>query len=237
MKEFINEQISKKGYVVLKNPELQTDEEIIDYYTNLNKTLGKIQEADQNKYENIRDNVWVDIKYNIQEPSIKPWNSNYSIKLHTDNTISPNYANLTQLVCLTPSPYSGHTCLIRNIDVIEIMKFLDVYENNNLFNKILDFEVNYKINSPAKKILTFKNNEPIFCFNYTQAMKSENNNEQIKIITEFDNFLHEKIMMSSLMDEIKLNRGDALIFNDEKVIHGRRSIIGNRHYIKCGILT
>jgi len=38
------------------------------------------------------------------------------------------------------------------------------------------------------------------------------------------------------MTEIKLDRGDALIFNDEDMIHGRRSILGDRHYIKCSIL-
>lgn len=37
------------------------------------------------------------------------------------------------------------------------------------------------------------------------------------------------------MDEIKLNRGDALIFNDELVMHGRRSFMGTRHYKKTGI--
>ena len=37
------------------------------------------------------------------------------------------------------------------------------------------------------------------------------------------------------MDEVKLNRGDALIFNDEKVLHGRRSFLGTRHYKKTSI--
>ena len=37
------------------------------------------------------------------------------------------------------------------------------------------------------------------------------------------------------MNEVKLNRGDAIIFNDELVLHGRKSFIGTRHYIKTGI--
>ena len=37
------------------------------------------------------------------------------------------------------------------------------------------------------------------------------------------------------MDEIILNRGDAIIFNDELVLHGRRSFIGTRFYKKTGI--
>jgi alpha-ketoglutarate-dependent taurine dioxygenase len=42
-------------------------------------------------------------------------------------------------------------------------------------------------------------------------------------------------MLSNLMNEVNLNRGDALIFNDELVMHGRKSFIGTRHYIKTGI--
>ena len=42
-------------------------------------------------------------------------------------------------------------------------------------------------------------------------------------------------MHSNLMNEVKLNRGDAIIFNDELVLHGRKSFIGTRHYIKTGI--
>jgi hypothetical protein len=59
-------------------------------------------------------------------------------------------------------------------------------------------------------------------------------NENKEIIEEFDIFL-QKITHSSLMTEIKLERGDALIFDDSRFLHGRRSIIGSRHYLKCGI--
>jgi len=75
----------------------------------------------------------------------------------------------------------------------------------------------------------------VFNFNYFPAKRALNSEEDYKLIEEFNSFLEEKIMHSNLMNEYKLNKGDAIIFNDELVMHGRRSFIGTRHYIKCGI--
>jgi alpha-ketoglutarate-dependent taurine dioxygenase len=224
------EELKNNGYVVLHCSEI-TDDGIMEYYMNLNKSMGDVQPADYNKYDNIR-NEWVDVKYDIEYPSDKPWNSNNYVKLHTDNTITPHYANLTQLVCLKPAQYGGSTCLIPNKEVVDILKYHDEYVSGNLYQKILDFEINF----PTKrKILQIKNGEYIFCFNSTQAMKSENTEESRQIIIDFDFFLQK--IMSNPMIEIKLNRGDALIFDDEKFLHGRRSFFGSRHLVKCGILT
>ena len=217
--------LTKDGYVIVQSHK-KTDDEIIHYFTEFNKKLGCVQLADTKKYDDITDNIWVNIKYDINFPSNKPWNSNTFIKLHTDNTNTN--ADLTELICLTPSQYSGHTCLIKNEKVVELIKFLDDYENNNLFERILNCEINFPT---TRKILEIKE-RPIFCFNYTQAMKF--NNEKEDIIKEFDDFL-QKITLSNLMTEIKLERGDALIFDDSRFLHGRRSIIGSRHYLKCGI--
>ena len=128
-------------------------------------------------------------------------------------------------------------------DVFNIIKYLDEYENKTLYEDILNFEINLSSRNINKKILQVLKDEVnniesnIFNFNYLQATLGDNNNKQKKVIEDFDYFLQNKIMLSNLMTEIKLKRGEALIFNDEKMIHGRRSIIGERYYLKCGILV
>jgi alpha-ketoglutarate-dependent taurine dioxygenase len=223
-----------------------SDEEIKDYYLTLNKYIGKVQPVDVCKYTDYYDNdVWVDIKYNKELKSDKPWKSADNLKLHTDNTLTNelNYGNITQLVCLEPSKYSGHTTFISNKEVVNIIRYLDEYEKNNLYKSILNFEIKLSTRNISRKILQVKtdsiNNEEssVFNFNYVQAILGDNNDEQKKVIEEFDNFLQNKIMLSNLMTEIKLKRGESIIFNDEKVLHGRRSVIGSRHYIKCSILV
>lgn len=250
----IKEYFAKGGdYIVIKNVNNlsnHTDFEIIDYYNKLNVLIGIVRKLDVGKYtDNQSDDIWVDVKYDYTSKNDKPWLSNTHLIMHTDNTLSDvsNYANLTELVCLQPSEFSGHTTLINNKLLVKLIKYVDKYENNNLFQKILDLQVNFSSISKKetrRKIVEIvevdesndESNEYIFCFNSVQGLKANNDDNQKSIITEFGKFLQEKIMISNLMDEIKLERGDALIFNDEKIMHGRRSVIGARHYKKCHIL-
>jgi len=230
MEKLVEELIEelKGGYAIVHAD--GTDDEIINFYETLNSHIGVVQKADDLKYTNIINDVWVNIKYDSE--SEKPWETDDILKLHTDN--SRNYANLTQLVCLEAAPFSGHTTLIKNERVVELIKFWDSYKKTNLFDKILNLEVTFP--EFIGPILRIENGKYIFCFNHAKLMKTELDEEKRKIICELDDFLHNKIFLSNLMTEIKLDRGDALIFNDEDMIHGRRSILGDRHYIKCSIL-
>lgn len=227
--EEAKKKLKDDGYVILHTN--GTDDEIIDYYQNINTQFGIVQKADTIKYTSIKNDVWVNIKYDGAE-SDKPWETDNILKLHTDN--SRNYANLSELVCLQPAPFSGHTTFIKNERVVELIKFWDSYKKTNLFDKILNLEVTFP--EFILPILRIENGNYIFCFNYTKLMKSEFDEEKRKIISEFDDFLYNKIFLSNLMTEIRLERGDSLIFNDERVLHGRRSILGDRHYIRCSIL-
>jgi len=223
------EEIKLNGYTIIHTN--GSDEEIIDYYENFNKKIGVAQKADDLKYTNIINDVWVNVKYDGTN-SDQPWNTDNFLKLHTDN--SRNYANLTELVCIQPAQYSGHTTLINNNLVVELIKFWDIYKNTNLFDKIFNCEVTFP--EFTRPILRVENGNYVFCFNHTKLMKSETDEEKRKIICELDDFLYNKIFLSNLMTEIKLERGDALIFDDERMLHGRRSILGDRHYMKCNIL-
>jgi alpha-ketoglutarate-dependent taurine dioxygenase len=122
---------------------------------------------------------------------------------------------------------------------VELIKFVDKHTKSNLFNEIFNREIYHGAgNSVLKRnILEYNEefNQYIFCYNYFPASRGNNSDENNVIINKLNCFLEEKIMLSNLMDEIKLNRGDALIFNDELVMHGRKSFMGTRHYIKTGI--
>lgn len=238
--------LNKCNYIIIQNDKYlkNNEEDIRHFYELLNTKIGIIRNVDKTKYtDENQDNYWVDIKYKFNSTQIQPWKSNEHLKLHTDNTISTNltYAQITELVCIDPCKYSGLTTIINNNYVIEIMKYVDENTNDNLFDLIYNREIYYTSDCKThikKTILQYdnENNNYIFSFNHTQAIKSDKNTLfEINIINKLNLFLEEKIMHSNLMDEIKLNTGDALLFNDELVIHGRRSVISNRHYKKCSI--
>jgi alpha-ketoglutarate-dependent taurine dioxygenase len=231
-------------YIIVKNTNITNLDNIISFYNELNHLIGKTIPIDleENTY-NPTNKYWTDVKYDYSSDQKQFWRSSNHQNLHTDNSFAENkfYANLTELLCIKPVEFSGHTTIIDNEKVVELIKYLDKNTNNNLFEKIYNREIYFSINSDfqiKKKILTYDENKQkyIFNFNYYPASRANNTDENKKIIEELHLFLEEKIMNSyGLMDEIKLNFGDIIIFNDELVLHGRRSFIGTRHYKKCGL--
>ena len=236
--------IEKGNFVIIKNYNYLSDQEIIKIYDNLNSIIGKKIPIDlvKDTYE-LTDNYWADVKYTYDSDEKQFWRSSNHQNLHTDNTFcdKEHYANLSELVCLKPVEYSGNTVIIPNNKLVDIIKFVDKHVGSNLYNEILDLDIYYNSRNnlySKRKILTYDkiNNQYIFCFNYFPANRGKNLEDEMNIVNKLNNFLEEKLMLSSdIMYEIKLNRGDALIFNDELVMHGRKSFIGTRHYIKTGI--
>ena len=231
-------------FIVIKNNYfLNEEKEIMDYFNKLSILLGEIKMVDKKKYsDQDQDDYWVDIKYSLNSQSVynsstkQPWKSNEQLNLHTDNTLSNNhnFANITELVCIKPSKYSGETVIISNNKIIELMKYLDEINNTDLYDRLLKTCVYHK--STEKKICIKNDNTYTFNFNITQILNSQfNNKENVEISKDFSNLL-ENIMKSTLIQEIRLEKGDSLLFNDMLVMHGRKYVFGERLYKKCSIL-
>jgi hypothetical protein len=228
---------------VIRNYNNFSNDEIKRFYEKLNLNIGNMAPIDLEKDTySPTGKFWSDVKYDYNSDEKQFWRSSNHQNLHTDNSFSYDkyYATLTQLVCLKPVEYSGNTAVISNETIVELLHFLRNKTDSTLFDRLLNKNINFSCNSTLqikKPILLFNSekNKYVFNFNYFPAKRAINTEENYKLIEEFNNFLEEKIMHSNLMNEYKLNRGDAIIFNDELVMHGRRSFIGTRHYIKCGI--
>ena len=232
------------NYIIIKNYNIQSDDEIMVTYNTLNNIIGRNVPIDLEKDTyNPTQRFWANVKYDYDSDEKQFWRSSNHQDLHTDNTFANDklYANLTELVCIKPVEYSGHTTIISNEKIINLIKFIDSKTNKNLFEKLLNKELYFSCSEKEqvkKKVLTYnyEKDKYIFNFNYYPAIRAKNTIEDKLLIEDFHQFLEEKIMNSNgLMDEIILNRGDAIIFNDELVLHGRRSFIGTRFYKKTGI--
>lgn len=237
--EIKNAFVNNYEFVVIKNNSILMEEnEIMNYYNNLNNLLGEIKLVDKNKYDDEKQHdYWVDVEYNFHSENIlQPWKSNEQLILHTDNTLSDNlkFANITELVCIQPCDYSGETVIISNSAIIELIKYLDTKNNTNLYYNLINTKIYHKL---VEKNICIKNNDTYtFNFNITQILKSSlNTNDDLDTANHFQKIL-ENIMKSSLCNLIKLEKGDALLFDDTLVMHGRKYVFGERLYKKCGIL-
>ena len=237
----VKQKLQQYSYVILRNDVLSNEESIMNFYSSMNESIGIVRELDRDKYNDEVDDYWVRVEYqsnNIKtnDSLYKPWKSNQNLSLHTDNTLtdSMTFADITELVCIQPSKYSGETVFIDNNKIIEIVKYMDSINGTNLFNDILNTKIYHK---HVQKSICYNNdtNEYTFNFNITQIIKSTMNDAiSLDTAKKFAALL-ENIMNSSLIDEVRLNNGDAILFNDTRCMHGRRFIFGDRLYKKCSI--
>jgi hypothetical protein len=232
-------------FIIIKSNSILIGEtEIMNYYNKLNNLIGEVKLVDKNKYNDTnQDDYWVDVEYNFKYKNVdnlenksQPWKSNEQLMLHTDNTLSNNlnFANITELVCIQQCDYSGETVVISNSKIIELIKYLDVKNNTKLYDDLINTRIYHK--SIEKNICIKNNDTHTFNFNITQILKSELNTcDNLTVANNFSKIL-ENIMKSSLVNLIKLEKGDALLFNDGLVMHGRKYVFGERLYKKCSIL-
>jgi hypothetical protein len=196
--------------------------------------MGIMVKSNKEKYDT--DDFWVDILVDSY-CNKDPWKSDENMKLHTDNCINNEGAVFSELICISPSVCSGETFIISNNDIVKIMKKVDEFNGTNLYDSILNKMIYHtydNVHIVKKPILLVEGENYSINFNYHQAKKCINNSEEDQaIIDELDYFLDKYIVNSELMTIIKLEQGDSLIFNDTKVMHGRRSIIGRRHLKRC----
>jgi hypothetical protein len=232
-------------FIIIKNNSILSQEnEIMNYYNKLNNLLGEVKLVDKNKYNDTnQDDYWVDVEYNLQskngnttETNLQPWKSNEQLMLHTDNTLTDksNFANVTELVCIKQCDYSGETVIISNNKIIELIKYLDVKNDTQLYDNLIKTKIYHK---SIEKNICIKNKDTYtFNFNITQILKSDlNTYDNLTVANNFLKIL-ENIMKSSLVNLIKLEKGDALLFNDTLVMHGRKYVFGERLYKKGSIL-
>ena len=88
--------------------------------------------------------------------------------------------------------------------------------------------------SRKDKIIKYENNQPLLCWNYYRV--SQENTDEVKQMCEkFQNFWQIKIIAGGLTQGIILERGEAVFFHDDLVLHGRNAFYGDRLLLKGGL--
>ena len=98
------------SYVVIRNYDNLTDNEIINLYETLNKIIGEMIPIDLNENTYVPTmKYWSNVKYEYGFYEKQFWRSSNHQNLHTDNTFASkeSYANLTELVLHGRSSFIG----------------------------------------------------------------------------------------------------------------------------------
>ena len=203
-------------------------------FGNFHKLAEDARIKDRNKQKTY--DIWMEVRY---DPKIKNAyrHSSNAQPLHTDGSYIPSYPSSTLMCCEQNTSQKGETTFIDAKKIAEILK----KNNLNLFNKINNRILPHE-RSGEKRIspILKKISQEVWEVNwnyYCVSLKIDD--EEKKIKEEFHEFLKNDLDIRKNIIELKMNRGDALIWKDQEVLHGRNSFIAEkdsaRFIWKCAV--
>lgn len=175
---------------------------------NFCKQIGKPIEEPQILQHLLADKYIFDVKINNSQ--ISTWAStNSNMDCHTDGSYITNVPDIVVLLCVKPALRGGETLLISvdtlysKLTPIEVMKLQHIH---------------FPFRGHFFPILTKSQNE--FFIRYSRMIIEATPNS---IKANIDSNLLDKIdaIIAEYQNTIKLEKGDCLILNNKKILHGR----------------
>ena len=148
--------------------------------------------------------------------------------LHSDYAYFPvnNSPDWVLMYCLKPSEFGGTT---RFLSAFTLRQIMEKY-NPELLEK-LSIEVTWSYVGANGDELHKKSilKEDRINWNYWQIKPELNDEKVINIRNDFFEFLENVVTDGSIYDFSKVwKRGDVIIWNDKKMLHGRDAFLGDR---------
>lgn len=212
-----------------------SEEQIRDFYKSIAGKAGSfVRRNEDHKNGNVVncDDEWIDIVFEEDKKKESFRFSDIYQPLHTDGAYVDHHLDLNFLCCIQQAEIGGDTIFVDANDIFSIMK---KYEND-LFSEVCKFDVLFDKGTQQKKqskIISF-NQDVLLNWNYYRVSKN-NDKKIIELCEAFHLFLEQKIVRAGLCKSIKIKKGDAVFFFDQKVLHGRNSFFGQRKLIKGGL--
>ncbi|MCB0512779.1 MAG: TauD/TfdA family dioxygenase [Bacteroidetes bacterium] len=217
----------------VKKPNLP-ESDLESFYKGLAQTAGFpiIYEEDPVTGE-IRPNHWTKIEYikGHEESSYK--HSNHAQPLHTDYGYFSFEIYCAFFYCVEQAEFGGATTFF---DVDLLVQILNEI-NPDLFDKLLKTKIHFgryenTIAQNSDYILQKDSLGWKINWNYFRALEDKNHRD---LVLEFKDFLDTNIERSGELLPLKLQKGEAVFFQDRRILHGRNSFIGNRQLNKGAI--
>jgi len=195
--------------------------------------LGEVVNVDEDiKTGNAKSHErWTDIRYD-KDKDFTFRHANSRQPLHTDAAYVNFDLEVNFFFCVENAEIGGATTFIDSDDLCYI---LGKYEPA-LFEKLKTLEVSFgkgeDQNKKSRIIDTDKRGVKLN-WNYFRVTP-DNPKEVLEMCEEFHKVLENKIVGGGLLTAVYLKPGEAALFQDDRILHGRNSFYGNRTLIKGG---
>lgn len=179
--------------------------------------------------------IWTEVRYDARHPDAYRHSANAQ-PLHTDGSYIPAYPNATLMTCVANAGEGGETTFIDAIDVAHALQT----ENASLFTALVAEPLPHARSGDrrSEKVIEFQDDGVYVNWNY-YCVDADIDGARREIVEDFFNYLATSQDIKSKTHAIKLAPGDAVVWKDRRVLHGRNSFIAHseseRFLWKCAI--
>ena len=207
---------------------------IQEFYTNLSDSIGEIFNEDEDILTGERkDNRWIDISY---DPDLQDRyrSSNTRQPLHTDDSYVElgDEKSLQFFFCESRAAFGGATTFFDLPDLVACMKSDG---EDELLNRLLTTIVHFDKagNKKIRKIVDQDEKGYLANWNYYCIDKENNTPEALALCEDFHAFLESRIIQAGLVMPVQLEKGDAVFFHDDRILHGRNAYFATQKGERC----
>lgn len=242
----LDETIQNVKEAVLNNrvvhlADFKEDLPVHEFYSRLSETIGKIHAADEDIATGQQTgNRWIDITYDPQIPD-RYRSSNTRQPLHTDDSyVELNGEEAVNFFyCASRAKIGGATTFFELKELVECLK-LD--GEDKLLAELMSTDVVHEKGGSRKvrKIIDQDAEGYLANYNYYCISREENTADVLDMIERFQNFMETRVHNAGLVMPLQLEKGEAVFFHDDRVVHGRNAFFaafpGQRSLIKGKII-
>lgn len=201
---------------------------LFGFYEKIASMLGEFVYMDEDLVTgNKNGSKWTNIVY---DPKVKDSyrHSCTGQPLHTDGSYEAHAPNISFFFCLNARQDGGNTIFIDSTVIYNLLLTREPELLEQLKKPMKFFKGN---DSKTKPVISSDDKGFVLNWNYYRVDKTETT-ERFKVFLD-------KVVESGLCLSVKLDPGDALFFQDERLLHGRTPFFaqsyGDRWLVKGGL--
>ncbi len=218
-------------YKVVHLKNVPPDTDLMNFYTNFIQSSGQlIRRGEDFKDKKFVPDQWLDVRYDPNQANTYR-HSNTPQPLHTDGAYIVDFDfEIVFLFCTQRATHGGATTFIDANFLYELLKLYNPDLLELLKKEVVAFS---KGTFGAKNSKIIDRDEKGFLINWNQYRISESNSPEVKeMANRFRNFLQDRVWASGLLTPVLLEKGEAVFFHDQRVLHARNAFFGDRCLIK-----
>lgn len=220
----------------------QPGEAIRDYYWRFFEAVGEplpiaedVKAGDRGAQRT--GGYWFEVRYDPSEPNAYRHSANAQ-PLHTDLSYIPIPNSVGFLACVAMPGNGGATTFIDAEDLVAVLRA----EAPDLLRRLEESELPHARSGDRRveKVVRYVEGKPLLNWNY-YCVDPEVGAEAQRLREDFFAFLHASPGVAEHLQRVKLAPGDAVMWKDEHVLHGRDAFDADKPSVrflwKSGLLV